>query len=337
MIPSETPGLTPLNHVPAQDVTTQPDRDDGPSAERKLSKHLTRGHAGRDEDREQESPVKSKQARRDFFENDAAPFTPIVSARDRQGRTFLVGAGERGDARMMFTKRDSVSGRSLRLAVDRLKEAAPLSDGSLFLDVGAEIGITAVLAIREHGFKRVVALEPNPGMYRLLCANRALNDLPDRIETIHVEPKTGRALVLRHGKRGWCDFKPAAEEDEVAAVRKGKAVEVESASIDELAAREALDPDAAALVRISARQDPAAVLEGMRESARGAALLLELDERVLADPTNATTLDSALKEHFDRDATVMSLAEDEFVSYPTVAELARSEELKAASVLALGA
>ncbi len=324
--------------MPTQNVPTQPDRDEGPTAERKLSKHLTREGVRRDESKKkQESPGKSKQARRDFFEEDAALFTPIVSAQDRQGRTFLVGAGERGDARMMFTKRASLSGRALRLAVERLKEVTPLSDASLFLDIGAEYGITAVLAIQEHGFKRVVALEPNPGMYRLMCANRALNDLPDQIEAINAEPKTGRALVLRQGKRGWCDYRPAAEEDEVEAVRKGKAVEVESASIDELAARGALDPDGTALVRISARQDPAAVLEGMRESARGAAVLLDLDDRVLADPTNATKLDSALEEHFGRDATLLRLEEAGVVSVPKVAELAGGEELKVASVLALGA
>lgn len=330
--------------MPTQDPATQPEQDEAPaSAEQTLSKHLKRGRAGREKGggrqkgREQEGGEKGgRQARRDFFE-EAADFTPIISAHDRHGRTFLVGAGDRGDSRMMFTKRDSAAGRSLRLGVRQLKEVAPLPDGARFVDLGAEIGITAVLAVQEHGFRYATAVEPNPGMYRLLGANRAVNDLSDEVETVNVEPtKSGSKLVLRYGKRGWCDYQPAAEADAASAIRKGKAVEVEAASLDELAARGSIDPSSAALVRISTGRDPAAVLEGMRESAPGVPILLELDERLLADPANASALDTALVEHFGRDAKVVSLSEDEPVSHGKIAELAAAKDMKTASVLALG-
>jgi len=322
--------------VPTQKVTSQPDRDEGvESTELALSRHLKREREGREKEGKPEALKKGKHERRDFFA-EAAAFTPIVSAQDRSGRTFLVGAGDRGDARMLFTKRDTVAGRSLRLAVDHLKQVAPLPDRSRFLDTGAETGIAAVLAIQEHGFNSAIALEPNPGMYRLLSANRALNDLEDRIETIHIEPKSGTTLVLRYGKRGWCDYQSASGEDAAAAVSKGKAVEVRSASLDELVAHGSLDPSSAALVRISVRPDPAAVLEGMRESVPNVAILLELDQRVLGDRASVTKLDTAIAEHFSRGVAMMGLSEEGPVPQEGIAELAGAGDVKTASVLALG-
>jgi FkbM family methyltransferase len=272
-------------------------------------------------------------ARRTFFE-EANSSTPIVAVRDRSGNMFLVGAGERGDPRMMFTKGQSISGRALAWGVDTLRSRDQFAGGNL-LDVGAEIGITAVLALLEHDFDRVIAIEPNPGKLALLRANGALNALGDRIEPIQVEPRSGTQVVLRRGKR-WCDYRPMPERETAGAIRKGRAVRVASRSLNELAAGDELDPEGIGLIRIGLLHDPAEVLDGMHGFARQVPLLLELDARVLRDADAAARLDAALGARFEGSPTLLTLSGDAAQACPGIGELSAGGELKTAGVLALG-
>ncbi len=49
-------------------------------------------------------------------------------------------------------------------------------NGKTFVDVGAHIGTESILAIKEFGFERVVAIEPALENYVILLDNIALND-----------------------------------------------------------------------------------------------------------------------------------------------------------------
>ena len=54
--------------------------------------------------------------------------------------------------------------------------------GKAFVDIGANIGVTTMPALRRFGFTRAVSFEPAPDNLRLLRANLALNDLTDQVD-----------------------------------------------------------------------------------------------------------------------------------------------------------
>lgn len=58
--------------------------------------------------------------------------------------------------------------------------------GKCFLDIGANIGTTTVPVVSERGFTSGVAIEPEPGNFRLLQANVAANGLENRIRCVHL-------------------------------------------------------------------------------------------------------------------------------------------------------
>jgi FkbM family methyltransferase len=58
---------------------------------------------------------------------------------------------------------------------------AHLRPGSVFLDVGANVGNHSLYAVRVLGASKAIAVEPNPTAYRILFANAAINDLGERL------------------------------------------------------------------------------------------------------------------------------------------------------------
>ncbi|MGH9356178.1 MAG: FkbM family methyltransferase [Terriglobia bacterium] len=53
--------------------------------------------------------------------------------------------------------------------------------GTLLLNVGANLGMTCIGAIKLGYFQRAIAFEPEPGNFRLLCHNVGQNGLEDQI------------------------------------------------------------------------------------------------------------------------------------------------------------
>ncbi len=54
----------------------------------------------------------------------------------------------------------------------------------LFVDIGANIGTHSVSALKEHGFEKLLAVEPSKWNYQLLTANLCINSLTDRATCI---------------------------------------------------------------------------------------------------------------------------------------------------------
>ena len=54
------------------------------------------------------------------------------------------------------------------------------SKRKLFIDIGANIGTHSISAIKDHGFERVLAVEPSESNYRLLTANLCLSGITNR-------------------------------------------------------------------------------------------------------------------------------------------------------------
>lgn len=102
----------------------------------------------------------------------AAPFGPgqvVVDARDEEvgRRIFLTGGYERAH---------------MKAALDYLSVVSIPTAGSVFVDVGANVGTSTIDALVQFGFGRAVCFEPAPDNARLLRANLVLNDLEGRVD-----------------------------------------------------------------------------------------------------------------------------------------------------------
>lgn len=105
----------------------------------------------------------------------AAPFGPgqvVVDARDEEigRRVFLTGGYERAH---------------MEAALRYLSTASIPTAGSVFVDVGANVGTSTIDALLLFGFGRAMCFEPAPDNARLLRANLVLNDLDGRAD-VHV-------------------------------------------------------------------------------------------------------------------------------------------------------
>lgn len=84
-------------------------------------------------------------------------------------------------------------------ALDCLKAELGRPVGPVFLDVGANIGVSALDALLHFGFRRAVCFEPDSRSFRLLQANALLNSLGDRMEAhrVALSDSEGQAVLQR--------------------------------------------------------------------------------------------------------------------------------------------
>lgn len=122
--------------------------------------------------------------RKAFFKR-AHAVTPFLGVETDDGLVFLVPTHDRL-GRGVFAQRGrqdmEVLGHAVRILNDH--DAGP--EGSVFVDVGANLGTTIVTALRRYGFDRGVALEPEPGNFRTLRLNLVANDVDSRVTAMQV-------------------------------------------------------------------------------------------------------------------------------------------------------
>ncbi len=143
---------------------------------------------------------------------------PVVGVDTPDGR-MLIPTGDRTVARSVF-----VHGGWERDLLPRALAAANvnLTEGT-FVEVGANIGTTTVQAAKVA--RHVIALEPTPDNYSLLCANVALNGMQDRVECRRVACSDASGVVrMRLSDTNWGDHRvddtgdvlvPAARLDDI--------------------------------------------------------------------------------------------------------------------------
>jgi FkbM family methyltransferase len=87
-----------------------------------------------------------------------------------------------------------------------LAAAGRLKPGSVMLDIGANIGTHTVYGLLSGHFRRVVALEPEPGNFELLTWNLALNQMAARVTARQAAAgaaaETRRLTLDRYNKGG---------------------------------------------------------------------------------------------------------------------------------------
>ena len=101
------------------------------------------------------------------FLHRAEELTPLVAV-DAEGARFLLDTSDENITPSLFLKRSRGEIRSLRRAAAVLGSLGLRSVGGTLIDVGANVGTTTISALREHGFERAVACEPEGRNVRLL-------------------------------------------------------------------------------------------------------------------------------------------------------------------------
>lgn len=124
-------------------------------------------------------------------------FTPWLGVTG-EGMTFIVPSTDQVVGRQTFARAAfDLEFMDAAIALVRAECGESVKD-RIFLDVGANIGTSAVAALVRFGASRVVAVEPEENNLRLLRANLALNGLHDRAD-IHEVALSNRSEVGRLG------------------------------------------------------------------------------------------------------------------------------------------
>ncbi|WP_296590702.1 FkbM family methyltransferase [Methylophaga sp.] len=97
---------------------------------------------------------------------------------DCEYESFIVSANDNAIGKRVFLKREPFEIEKLYTVMSLLKQG---NDYRTFVDVGANIGVTCLPAIKRNFFKKAIAIEPDKLNYRLLKSNIALNNLEDFI------------------------------------------------------------------------------------------------------------------------------------------------------------
>lgn len=134
-----------------------------------------------------------------------ARVTPYVAV-DHAGMLFVTSTKTRGVGRALFVRRSRPELILVGRAASVMREHGRNPEGSVLLDVGANIGTTTVAALVHHGFARALAIEPDPENVRLLETNVALNRLTGRVTVVEaaVSDTAGRAAFGRGAREGGC-------------------------------------------------------------------------------------------------------------------------------------
>jgi FkbM family methyltransferase len=87
----------------------------------------------------------------------------------------------------------------MKAALEYLRSTSARQPGSVFVDVGANIGISTLDALLHFGFEQAICFEPDTRNFRILRLNLLLNDLQDRASAhpVALSNVDGRALLER--------------------------------------------------------------------------------------------------------------------------------------------
>ncbi len=226
------------------------------------------------------------EARKTFF-NAAAGLTSYVGD-DVDGLTFIISTQDRGRGRLLFTKRALKEWRPLDRALAHL-DARGLGDYArerVFVDVGANIGSPCIPAVRRHGFRCALALEPEPANFRLLRANVAINLLEDRIDSYPVAAsETGGVvpLAIHRGKSGRHSVRPPQPGE--------PSIQVEAVALDDFLPKVGLGPADIGLLWIDVEGHETEVL-------LGASALVRARVPIVVEVTRKSSTLIALVPHY---------------------------------------
>lgn len=230
-----------------------------------------------------------RQLLRSCFFRLAEWFTPTLLA-DRGGVRYLVSTSDHTIGQSVFAT-GSWDWLQMHTTLRVLAAVgAPGPEGRTFVDVGANIGCTALPAVLEHGFARAVAYEPEPRAFRLLRENILLNAAQDRVTALEAALSDARspvALAVNNGKNaGDNRLVPVADAAAVSPVppQDDLIVHVPSTTFDEEVERGRFDLAETGLVWMDVQGHEGRVLAGASRLLRSdVPVLIEYSPQLLRE------------------------------------------------------
>lgn len=201
-------------------------------------------------------------AEREAFFAAAAEATPYVAVEVGE-EIFFVATDDMGVGKRVFVRGKR---RDMTTLANGLAELAvrgiQFPPDPVFVEVGANMGTTTVMALRRHGFATAVALEPSPQNAWLCRLNLVANGLDERVTLLPYAASNRAAemdLVIGGGNRGGHRVMSAGSD------HPAQAGNVRSVTLDSLVEDGTIDPARVGLLWCDAvGHDAYAVLGGSR-------------------------------------------------------------------------
>jgi FkbM family methyltransferase len=260
-------------------------REDNLSEEQraaKLARRDAKREARRALDRQDaDADLESVEYRLEFFDRSrqVASFLGLSTVHG----SFVVSTTDPAMGRSLFSKRGRPEFRVLERATAAIAilGGGQIPAGSVFIDVGANIGTSAVSALCSYGFASAIVCEPEPGSRRLLKANLALNGLEDRATVVPdaVSDRAGSAKLV--SVEGRCNSWLAADEETLKSILAGAGIlaaamprmeadgkaavivdEIQITTLDDIVARASIEADEVGLLWVDAEGHEGHVLRG---------------------------------------------------------------------------
>lgn len=237
-------------------------------------------------------------AREAFFDN-AGRFTPLLAVDTKYGR-FLVSTSDRMVGHGLFVKQYRPEMSTLR-RVNRIltgEGVLPSPKDRTFIDVGANIGTSTVVALRQ-GFARAVALEPAPANLALLRQNIALNDIAGCVDVLAIAASDAEGTVrLALSQANWGDHRVVARDGDL---DRSEVLEVRAEPLDALVSGGRLRLGDVGLLWVDVQGHEGHVLAGASSMlAAGVPVVTELWPHGLESSGGTSSFLTAAHEHFAR-------------------------------------
>lgn len=209
------------------------------------------------------------------------------------GIRYLVSTSDLGVGRDVFVRRRRPELTVLGRALQAVGEGLP---GPWFVDVGANIGTSALPALLRYGFDRAVCCEPGAESAALLRANAAVNGAADRVTVVE-------AAVSDHVGEAWLDLTTSGPgtRQVVAPGSVRDAVRVDAVTLDSLVANGVISADDAGLLWIDAQGHEPKVLAGAESLVgRGIPMVVAIRPKKLRDAGQLEELFARLAHNYER-------------------------------------
>lgn len=231
-------------------------------------------------------------SRKEFFRL-ARDYTPYVIA-DAEGLLFVVSTADRHRDKL-FRKKRIKEWEVLTRAIAVIERTCGKLSGTTFVDVGASIGTTTLSALRA-GFGLVLALEPEPGNFRLLRANLVLNEAEERVHALRValSDRAGSGKIAAVPAKSGAAHLVGPEE-----TSEWPTHDVSIKTLDDLVAEGTIEPQRVGLLWMDCEGQEAHVLAGARKTLEhGFPVVLEVNPDALRRTAGLDDVAPLLSKHF---------------------------------------
>jgi FkbM family methyltransferase len=232
------------------------------------------------------------------------------------GMRYLVSTSDKEVSRTTFMWGNFAQDQ-LALAVQLLEARTPKRlKGMEFVDIGANIGTTAIPAVKLFGASHVWAFEPAPENLRLLRCNVIANDVVESVTVLPVAlSNNSGTAALELSTDNWGDHRVAVSQEDGSFHEAERAhITVEIARFDDVVRDHAIDVDRLGLIWMDTQGHEGRILAG-------AQCLLQSDVPVLTEYwpyglRRSSCLDQFHQLVVNNYSTMIDLRADDPIEYP---------------------